>query len=91
VTASGGTAPTLAELRDYLDNAGINDWCWPERLEVIEAMPRNAMGKIRKVDLRADIVSSDRPHYLAEIGDDPASRLPELVSARLPRGHPRAK
>jgi cyclohexanecarboxylate-CoA ligase len=52
VTAAGGTAPTLDELRDYLRDAGINDWCWPERLEVIEAMPRNAMGKIRKVDLR---------------------------------------
>lgn len=53
VTAKGGTAPTLAELRDYLREAGVNDWCWPERLEVIDAMPRNAMGKIRKVDLRA--------------------------------------
>lgn len=56
VTAAGGAAgaaPTLQELRDYLRDAGINDWCWPERLEVIEAMPRNAMGKIRKMDLRA--------------------------------------
>jgi cyclohexanecarboxylate-CoA ligase len=53
VTAAGDTAPALEELRDYLRDTGINDWCWPERLEVIEAMPRNAMGKIRKVDLRA--------------------------------------
>jgi len=50
---AGGTAPTLQELRDYLRDAGMTDFCWPERLEVIEAMPRNAMGKIRKVDLRA--------------------------------------
>ena len=53
VTTAGGTAPTLQELREYLREAGINDWCRPERLEVIEAMPRNAMGKIRKADLRA--------------------------------------
>jgi cyclohexanecarboxylate-CoA ligase len=53
VTAAGGPAPTLQELRDYLRDAGINDWCWPERLQVIDAMPRNVMGKIRKVDLRA--------------------------------------
>jgi cyclohexanecarboxylate-CoA ligase len=53
VTASGDIAPTLAELRDCLRDAGINDLCWPERLEVIDAMPRNAMGKIRKAALRA--------------------------------------
>jgi cyclohexanecarboxylate-CoA ligase len=53
VTAAGSAPPTLAELRDYLRDAGMSDWCWPERLEVIEAMPRNPMGKIRKVDLRA--------------------------------------
>jgi cyclohexanecarboxylate-CoA ligase len=52
-TAAGGTPPTLQELRDYLRDAGMTDFCWPDRLEVIEAMPRNAMGKIRKVDLRA--------------------------------------
>ncbi|HEY7143310.1 MAG TPA: AMP-binding protein [Streptosporangiaceae bacterium] len=52
VTAAGGTPPTLGELRDYLRDAGMSDWCWPDRLEVIDAMPRNAMGKIRKVDLR---------------------------------------
>jgi cyclohexanecarboxylate-CoA ligase len=52
VTVAGDTAPDLAELRDYLSDAGVSSWCWPERLEVIDAMPRTPLGKIRKVDLR---------------------------------------
>jgi cyclohexanecarboxylate-CoA ligase len=53
VTAAGGSPPTLAGLRDHLRGAGISDWCWPGQLEVVEAMPRTPMGKIRKADLRA--------------------------------------
>ena len=53
VTGAGSSPPTLAELRDYLRDAGISEWCWPVRLEVVEAMPRTPMGKIRKVELRA--------------------------------------
>jgi cyclohexanecarboxylate-CoA ligase len=52
VTAAGDTAPTLRELRDFLDEAGVSSWCWPERLEVIDALPRTPLGKIRKIDLR---------------------------------------
>lgn len=51
VTASG-VAPTLAGLRDHLRDAGVSDWFWPERLELVEAMPRTVTGKIRKVELR---------------------------------------
>jgi cyclohexanecarboxylate-CoA ligase len=51
MTASDDT-PTLADLRAYLDDAGVNDWFWPERLELIDAMPRTITGKIRKIDLR---------------------------------------
>ena len=39
VTAAGDEKPSLAELRDYLSDEGISSWCWPERLEVIDAMP----------------------------------------------------
>jgi cyclohexanecarboxylate-CoA ligase len=52
VTASGPELPTLEELRDFLRDAGISSWCWPERLEVVEAMPRTPTGKIRKIELR---------------------------------------
>ena len=52
VTVSGPEPPTLEELRDFLRDAGISSWCWPERLEVVEAMPRTPTGKIRKIELR---------------------------------------
>jgi cyclohexanecarboxylate-CoA ligase len=52
VTTAGGSPPALADLRDFLRDAGISDWCWPERLEVLDDMPRTPMGKIRKADLR---------------------------------------
>ncbi len=52
VTAAAGSPPTLAELRDFLRDAGISEWYWPEQLEVLDDMPRTPMGKIRKADLR---------------------------------------
>jgi cyclohexanecarboxylate-CoA ligase len=52
VTLAGDSPPTLDELRDYMRDAGVTSLWLPERLEVIEAMPRTAMGKLRKIDLR---------------------------------------
>jgi cyclohexanecarboxylate-CoA ligase len=48
-----GEPPTLEELRDYLRDEGLSEWFWPAQLEIVDAMPRTATGKIRKVDLRA--------------------------------------
>ncbi|HZR51956.1 MAG TPA: AMP-binding protein [Streptosporangiaceae bacterium] len=50
--AAGASPPTVAELRDFLRDAGIGEWYWPEQLEVLDEMPRTPMGKIRKADLR---------------------------------------
>jgi cyclohexanecarboxylate-CoA ligase len=52
VTAAAGSPPTLAELRDFLRDAGIGEWYWPTQIEVLDNMPRTPMGKIRKADLR---------------------------------------
>ncbi|HET9894516.1 MAG TPA: AMP-binding protein [Streptosporangiaceae bacterium] len=52
VTAAAGSPPTLAELKDFLCDAGISKWYWPEQIEVLDDMPRTPMGKIRKTDLR---------------------------------------
>ena len=60
VTAAGTDPPTLEELRDHLRQAGISDWCWPERLEVIDAMPRTPMGKIRKAELKTRYAGAGR-------------------------------
>jgi len=52
VITAEGQPPDLEELRGYLRDAGISSWCWPQRLEVVDVMPRTPLGKIRKVDLR---------------------------------------
>jgi cyclohexanecarboxylate-CoA ligase len=52
VTSAGAEPPSLSELRDFLRDEGVSSWCWPERLEVIDAMPATPLGKIRKIDLR---------------------------------------
>lgn len=52
VVVPAGEAPTLPELTEFLRGEGVNEMYLPERLEVVEAMPRTATGKIRKVELR---------------------------------------
>jgi cyclohexanecarboxylate-CoA ligase len=52
VIVPNGTPPTLAALRDYLTGAGMTDWYQPSRLEVMDRLPRNSAGKVRKDLLR---------------------------------------
>ena len=47
--------PTIADIRAYLEAAGLAKYKWPERLEIIDALPRTQVGKVSKVTLRADI------------------------------------
>jgi len=47
--------PPLADIRAYLEAAGLAKYKWPERLEIIDALPRTQVGKVSKVTLRADI------------------------------------
>lgn len=48
-----GARLSLADVSAHLAAAGIARQKFPERLEIVDAMPMNAAGKIRKVDLRA--------------------------------------
>jgi cyclohexanecarboxylate-CoA ligase len=52
VVVPGREVPDLPELVDFLRGEGISELYLPERLEVVQAMPRTATGKIRKVELR---------------------------------------
>ena len=52
VTLRPGCALTLAAVRKHLAAEGISKHFWPERLEVVEQMPRTATGKIQKFVLR---------------------------------------
>jgi acyl-coenzyme A synthetase/AMP-(fatty) acid ligase len=51
-TAEGQSALTFAEMQGYLRDAGLMTQKIPERLEVVDAMPRNATMKILKYELR---------------------------------------
>jgi cyclohexanecarboxylate-CoA ligase len=50
---------TLDELRSYLSDEGMTDWYLPTRLEYVEALPRNDIGKVRKELLRRWLASPD--------------------------------
>lgn len=48
ITVAGGAAPTLDAVCAYLDENGVAKVRWPERLEVLDAMPLTATRKIVK-------------------------------------------
>jgi cyclohexanecarboxylate-CoA ligase len=52
VTLRPGCKLTLALVRKHLEAEGFSKHFWPERLEVVEQMPRTATGKIQKFVLR---------------------------------------
>jgi len=52
VVAAPDTTPTLDELIEHLRAAGVASYKLPERIELLEALPRNPVGKVTKPDLR---------------------------------------
>ncbi len=44
--------PTLEELRQYLDGQQVSARDWPDRLEIMTELPRNAQGKVLRRELR---------------------------------------
>ena len=53
VVAEGANPPTGEELFAFLTAEGLSTRKVPERLEVVDALPRNASGKVLKHELRA--------------------------------------
>jgi len=53
VVAAVGTHPTLESLVDHCRRAGLARYKHPERIEVVDVLPRNDSGKVLKRDLRA--------------------------------------
>ena len=53
VVAPDAEPPTLADLVEHLRDHEIASYKLPERLELIDALPRNPVGKVVKPDLRA--------------------------------------
>lgn len=50
-----GDPPSLDDLTGYLREQGVASYKLPERVEIVEALPRNAVGKILKRNLRDSI------------------------------------
>ena len=53
IVPEGGARITLAEIAEFCRSRGLANQKIPERLEMVDALPRNSMGKVLKRDLRA--------------------------------------
>ncbi len=58
VARDAADPPTLAGLVAHLVAAGLSTRKLPEQLELVDVLPRNAMDKVSKVDLRARFAGS---------------------------------
>ena len=48
-------APTVAQMSEHMQRIGLAKFKWPERIEVIDALPLTRVGKLEKAKLREDI------------------------------------
>ena len=58
-TRPGEPAPTMLELREHLERAGLARQKWPEELHEVDDLPRTPSGKVQKFVLRQRL--RDRP------------------------------
>ena len=59
VPASADEPVGLAEVVEIVKAADVAKFKWPERLEVVPALPRNPVGKVLKRELREQLRASD--------------------------------
>lgn len=59
VVPSGDEPVGLAEVVEIVKAADVAKFKWPERLEVVPALPRNPVGKVLKRELREQLRASD--------------------------------
>jgi len=57
VVLHAGVGPAGVDLAEHCMAEGLARHKWPERLAVLDANPRNSMGKVLKADLRADLAT----------------------------------
>lgn len=55
VVPRGGESVSLDDLTSFMKEKGIAVYKLPERLEIIDAIPRNPVGKVLKSELREDV------------------------------------
>jgi cyclohexanecarboxylate-CoA ligase len=52
-----GSAPSLDDLKAHLDGLAMAKQYWPERVEIVDTLPKTPSGKIQKFQLRAQLQS----------------------------------
>lgn len=60
VVPADGRVPTLAGLVEYLDRMGFAKQFWPERLELVQTLPRTPAGKVQKFILQERFAGTSR-------------------------------
>ena len=68
VVPKPGKIPRLVSLIDFLAVRGLARQKFPERLEVVDTLPRTASGKVQKFILREEIASKLPSGHLADSG-----------------------
>ena len=58
VAEGSGSATTLAELTDFLDQQGVTKQFWPEDVVVVGSFPMTPSGKVQKYQLRNQVLGS---------------------------------
>lgn len=56
VVARAGSHPTVQSFAEYLDERGVAKFKWPERVEIVDALPLGPGGKVQKGVLRELLV-----------------------------------
>ncbi|WP_264021485.1 class I adenylate-forming enzyme family protein [Mycolicibacterium pyrenivorans] len=52
VVPTAGSTVTVADLTTHCDAQGLSKYKWPERVELVDTLPRNLTGKVLKAELR---------------------------------------
>ena len=77
VVARGEAIPTLEDLTGFLAERGVSKEWFPERLELVDDLPRSSGAKVAKGELRADIrrrLAGEAPASLSVEGLGPRAR-----------------
>ena len=55
VLVADGTPPSLEDINSYLDELGMTWHNWPDRVEIRDQLPKNALGKVERGVLREEL------------------------------------
>ena len=72
VVLRSGATMTLSSLLDFLKSEKLSTWQMPERLELLDELPKSAGGKVMKNKLREYVAAKVQVESCAEATQSPA-------------------